>query len=155
MEPFAEGCRASSPARATPSRRRASGDADPGGRGTRPAAGDVAEVDVEHAERLEVPRIRERARIHRLEARALDEGTRGVLRARVVAGVEDLRLRRARLRAEDLREDRVERLDDPRTGHRLLDLLGGRRGVADAEPRHVGLQWVADVDDRPAAQVAG
>jgi len=63
----------------------------PTGRDVRAPAAHVAEPDVEHAERLQVASVGERAAIHRLEPYAPGQSAHRILGAGFVARVEDLR----------------------------------------------------------------
>src|SRR5690349_14948329 len=99
-------------------------------------AGSVAEVDVEARERLEIPRVPERTRVHWFEPDAAHQLLHGLLRALAVAGDEyrrGLPVREGGTLGKDLCEHGVECLHHFRARHGLRDLLRRRRVVANGE----------------------
>lgn len=102
-----------------------SSNADPGRGDSRPHTEEEAEVNVHLSYRLEKTAVAERACIDGLKREPLGKVAYFRSRIGVIAGNEGLQLFRcAGLGGGQAGEDRVERLDDVRSGSNLLGFFG-------------------------------
>ncbi len=116
----------------------------------------VGELDAQFGEGFEVTRVRERTGVEGAESGVLGQLRDFGVRLGMIAGDQH---RRQRLRAgdrlgENLREDRVERFDDPRLREGFLHRFARGRRVPNRQRHEVGREWVGDIDERFPCETA-